>query len=185
MPYFLFNPLNLILVGYVLSFFFGRAYKRQLYITLLVALVLFSLPIIPKKLIQRREFSYPPQPEIENKSQDFYVVVLGAGKNDDKRLQGNQRLSRNATARLVEGVKWMHQLPNAQLITSGPQYDGDLSQAELMKQTAMLLGVDAERIHTQAEVFNTANEAKAYVANHGTQTPVILCTSAIHIKTLS
>lgn len=181
MPDYFFNPLNYILCGFILAFFLDKTLKKRLLIGLFVALLLVSLPIIPYKLIQLREFSLPPQPVLKDKDAIYHIIVLGAGKNDDRQLKANQRLSRNAMARLVEGVKWMHQLPNAKLITSGPQFQGDLSQAELMKQTAVLLGVEATRIETQPEVFNTANEAKVYFTNHGTETPLIVCTSAIHL----
>ena len=72
-------------------------------------------------------------------------------------------------------------MPKAKLITSGPTGKGDKSQAQLMKETAIGLGIGQERIFVQEAVTNTQTEAAAYVSVFGTDTPLIVCTSAIHM----
>jgi uncharacterized SAM-binding protein YcdF (DUF218 family) len=178
---FLLNPLNIFFWVFVLIFVFSKKHKKALLLVTGLFFFVMSIPIIPKKLIQHREFLHAPQPLITDSLATYHIIVLGAGKNDDVRLEANQRMTTNATARLVEGVKWAHRLPNSLLIGSGPIVRGDISQAELMRQTSVLLGVEQSRIFVQEDVVNTATEARAYVEAFGTQTPLIVCTSALHI----
>lgn len=141
----------------------------------------FSCPVFIHHLVADFEFKYlPPQPACLA-PRHYHILVLGAGKNNDTRLSANQRLSETALARLVEGVRWAHVFPTAQLIGSGPVGEGDRSQARLMTDTAERLGVAAHRLHVQEEVHNTQTEALAYVQRFGRDTPLILCTSALHL----
>jgi uncharacterized SAM-binding protein YcdF (DUF218 family) len=143
--------------------------------------IFFSNPYIIKTLISQHESRYPAQPQLDS-TREYHILVLGAGKNDDQRLWANQRLSEQSLARLIEGVKWAHRLPNAKLIGSGSKGKyGDVSQAQQMVETAKILGIEHVRMFTQEEVVNTRTEAEAYVAQFGTETPLFLCTSALHM----
>lgn len=176
------NPLIVLLSVLAFLYVTNLRYKKQLSRGVYVLLFLFSLSPVPRHLISILEFSFPPQPQISDSLASYHIIALGAGKNDDMRLEANQRLAGNALARLVEGVKWAGRLPNAILIGSGPKGRyGEVSQAQLMKQTAEMFGVKAERVFVQGEVVNTASEARVYVETFGTQSPVIICTSALHM----
>ncbi|MCH7412040.1 YdcF family protein [Belliella sp. R4-6] len=174
----LLNPLLYLLLGLTVIWFSKHRTGALLW---LVCLYFFSNPIIINSLIQRKEADFPPL-EFMNLDHNltYHILVLGAGKNDDLRLAGNQRLSKEVLTRLVEGIKWMRKLPNAILICSGPKVNGDKSQAELVKETAMLLGLPAERVSIQELVYNTRTEADVYIQQYGINTPLILCTSALH-----
>lgn len=149
---------------------------------LLFFLYLLSTPVVSRLGIQMLEQQYPPllmadcPPE-----RPCHIVVLGAGKNNDTRLPPNVRLSPNALARLVEGLRHYKAGEDRVLITSGPFGRGEESQAAIMKATAHALGADTARIHLLEEVVNTHTEAELYTRLFGTDATVILCTSASHL----
>jgi len=179
----LLNPLAVLVIFSICAWFFLGRKRTQAFVWILVLGLFFSLPYPIHQLIQLRESeSLPLDSSSVSKSQHCNVVVLGAGKNDDVRLWANQRLSLQALGRLVEGVKWMHRLPNAKLVVSGPVGKGDISQARHMAEAAKLMGVAAGRISLQENVYNTHTEAEQYVKHQGTKAPLILCTSALHMK---
>ncbi len=135
-------------------------------------------------LIGHLEGKYPPNTTLSDSydtSGIVNILVLGSGKNDDPRLKYQQRLSPVALMRLIEGVRLSILLPRAKLITSGSIGHGDKSQAQLMKETAVALGIRQDRIFIQEAIYNTRSEAEAYVSSFGKETPLILCTSAIHL----
>ena len=178
--YKLLDPLT-IMAGLCIWSFFSKTVHRKAYrIALLLLFLVFSNPLLINTLIAHHESEYLPLRSADP-TISYNILVLGAGKNDDNRLSGNQRLSEQALARLVEGVKWMKKLPYSKLIGSGPKETGDLSQAQLMAETATMLGIEPSRIFVQEDVHNTRTEAESYVRQFGTKTPLILCTSALHI----
>lgn len=174
------HPLFYLIIFAAIIHVYGGRQRRRWWIVWGILAYAVSLPFIPQALVRSLEFKYPPTPEVAiNRS--YHILVLGAGKNDDNQLHANQRLETVPLARLVEGVKWYHRVEEALLIGSGPRGRGDLSQAAIMKQTAEVLGVPADQIATLPNVKNTRTEARAYVDAFGTDTPLILCTSAIHM----
>jgi uncharacterized SAM-binding protein YcdF (DUF218 family) len=180
--YFLLNPFTYLLIFGVAAFYFNQ--RKRKFIVGVVAFVFcfFSVPYIIYRAIHKREFSFKTIAETDfDLSKECNILVLGAGKNDDKRLHENQRLSQEALSRLVEAVKWSRRISNATLVCSGPIGEGDVSQAFLMKQTAIALGVQENRIVLLEQVINTKSEAEEYVKRFGTKTELILCTSAIHM----
>ena len=177
----LLHPIFYFLVTAVYLYLNGT---RKSWIFWVLFFYIFSISKPIGLLIRQIENEYPPNIALSAVSaQDslVHIIVLGAGKNDDTRLQGPQRLSSVALMRLIEGVRICLQIPKAKLITSGPTGKGDKSQAQLMKETAIGLGIQQERIFIQEAVTNTQTEAEAYVAAFGTDAPLIVCTSAIHM----
>lgn len=143
----------------------------------------FSIPWPIHSLVQQREFAYNPLNSDDLDSNlTVNIIVLGAGTNDDEQLENNLALSKEVLCRLVEGVKWCHSLPNATLICSGPKGDRKQSQADLLKRTALSLGVDNNRVYLIDQGYNTELEAKHYVDLIGADVPLILCTSALHME---
>ena len=177
----LLHPLLYFLAAAI--YLFSKGTRTQWVIWVILAYILsISQPI--RFLIRQLESKHAPNlalAALHAADEAVHILVLGTGKNDDIRLQGAQRLAPVALMRLIEGVSICLKLPKAQLVTSGPKGKGDKSQALLMKETAISLGVQQERISVQESVTNTETEAAAYVAAFGTDTPLILCTSAIHM----
>jgi uncharacterized SAM-binding protein YcdF (DUF218 family) len=83
---------------------------------------------------------------------------------------------------LVEAIKWCNRLPHFTLICSGPIGKGDKSQALLLKETAIALGVESQQIKLLEQVHNTKTEAEQYVQLFEKDTPLILCSSALHLN---
>ena len=176
----LLNPLCYIVVVFIIIVFFAKRNKKTSLIITGIFSFFMSLPIGVNTIIAHLEGKYAVQPTIE-KNVSYNIIVLGSGKNDDPRLTGNQRLSEQAVLRTVEGVKWAHRLHSSKLIGSGPKGKGNKSQAQLIKETAVLLGINEARIYIQEEVYNTRTEAEAYVRQFGINMPLIVCTSALHM----
>ena len=66
-------------------------------------------------------------------SKPYYIHVLGAGYDLDKRLQATSQLDLKTLGRLTEGIRVFRKLPNALLVTSGNSAVGLESQASVAK----------------------------------------------------
>ena len=176
------NPLLPLLLLTAFAYYFFSNKRRYVFLFSFVLFYFFSMSFPVRKLVQNREFQHLPLELSSLNYQDHYnIIVLGSGKNDDVRLSENLRLSQEVLSRLIEALKWCKRLPNFTLICSGPVGQGDKSQALLLKETAVMLGIDASRIQLLEDVHNTQSEAEQYVKFFNTETPIILCTSALHM----
>ena len=66
-------------------------------------------------------------------SKPYYIHVLGAGYDLDKRLQATSQLDLKTLGRLTEGIRVFRKLPNALLVTSGNSAVGLESQASVAR----------------------------------------------------
>ncbi len=181
--YFFLNPFTTALFILVLLNYFSSKKRLIFNVVFAFIIMLFSIPYPICKLVQAREFFFAPlDSQSLNKSEHYNIMVLGAGKNNDPQLSENLRLSQEVLSRLVEGIKWCRRLPHFTLICSGPLVKGDKSQAQLLKETAVMLGVDSNRIECVDQGFNTQTEAQQYTLKFDTTKPLIVCTSALHMS---
>lgn len=163
-------------------------WARRSFSGLVVLYLIYALPFLSWSLAERMEHRYPvfdmEQVAKLSATEDnpVYIVVLGAGKIADPRLDYNQMLSAAVTMRLMEGIRVHRMIPESYMVTSASAVHGELSQAEALRQAAIQLGVDASRIYTQDDPTNTCEEAKAFVRDHGVGTRVIIATSALHMR---
>jgi len=105
------------------------------------------------------------------------VVVLGSGfRPDAEALPPNDRLSNNGLARLIEGVRLAHLLPQARLIVS----DG-IGQGKALAETAAILGVEPARVQIERRSLDTVDEAALLPPLVGSA-PFLLVTSASHMR---
>lgn len=179
--YKVFHPLSFLIILGIGLYWRRKTVSQWSKFAFVLAFLVFSNPWLVQQCIADFESMHlPPNPKTLE-ARAYTILVLGSGKNDDRRLSTNQRLSETALARLVEGVKWARIFPEANLIGSGPVGQGDKSQARLMIETAAMLGIAPHRLYGQEDVHNTYTEALAYVRQFGTDTPLILCTSALHL----
>lgn len=146
-------------------------------------LLLISTPFLPDLLVNVLEKQYSAISEKDLKALDkpVNVLVLGAGFINDVRLAPNDQLSEAALARLSEGIRILRILPEGKLITSGWGNREEITSAEIMAKTALLLGVDSSLVSTQKKPENTWQEAIEYKSMHGDSTQLIVVTSAIHL----
>ncbi len=161
---------------------------RGLSIAGVLLLLVFSHNRVSYWLVRSLETSYAAIPELRigepvptALGRCRYVVVLGGGHGDVAGLSATNRLSPNALARLVEGVRLLRALPpEAKLIVSGPAVGRNPSHAAVLAQAARALGVAPERMLEIETARDTEDEAYAVRTLVG-DVPVALVTSAWHL----
>ena len=143
-------------------------------------LLAFSTPFFPDFLVSKLEQQYLSYPGLQTGGKPN-ILVLGGGHTDDFRLPASDQLSQEALGRLVEGIRIHRMIPGSRLVTSGGQIRSSISQAKVLKNSAILLGVADSLIITLDTPRNTLAEAKAYRERWGLDTPLIVVTSATHM----
>jgi len=180
----------LLLAAFV---FLWRKRKRTSKVLFLVAgcwlLVITTRPV-PVLLVKNLEKQYSQLSDsvIKDLPDSVNIIVLGGGHSDDKNLTPNNQLSTAALGRLVEGIRIYkktsgnrHQASGVKLIVSGYAGRSELSQAEVLYRTAIILGMDSSNIMISHLPSNTREEAEEYVNRFGRKKPLIIVTSAIHM----
>ena len=185
-------PLSLALIVtglVVMRFTRRRGLGRWLAITGGLWLLACSNVGVGTWLVRSLEREFPAQPTLTAETPPTtalqscrFVVVLGGGHCVAAEWSANQQLSASALARIVEGVRIVRQLPAAQLVVSGPMDDreGGPTHASLLREVAVSLGVNRERIIEIDQARDTEQEAVALREVVGAS-PVALVTSAWHL----
>jgi uncharacterized SAM-binding protein YcdF (DUF218 family) len=146
-------------------------------------LLLFSISPIANALLAPLERYYPPLSVTSLPPGEVQVIVVLAGggvTRDD--LPVTAQLSSHCMARLVEGVRLAHALPEATLLLSG----GLAVPLDAIDETrdnyrfAVLFGIEPERILIEGRSWDTAEQAR-YVADLVGDASLILVTSASHM----
>ncbi len=155
-------------------------------ITLYVSLCWFatiSTSILPNLLIDSLEKKYLPLTDISSLPHDsvLYIMVLGAGHNNNPVLQTNNQLVEAEIVRLVEGIRLHRILPKSKIITSGRNERQPESQAATVRKAAIELGVLPEQIDTLSQTTNTMDEASNFRDKFGKGKKVIVVTDAYHM----
>ena len=137
---------------------------------------------MPKRLIMNLEDQYEViELEKLDTSKPYYIHVLGAGYDLDKRLQATSQLDLKTLGRLTEGIRVFRKLPNAVLVTSGNSAVGLESQASVAKRAALELGVPADKIQMLETPTTTLEEVLAFKYKFGKNKNVIVATDAAHM----
>ncbi|EKD26618.1 MAG: hypothetical protein ACD_79C01093G0001 [uncultured bacterium] len=110
-----------------------------------------------------------------------WICVLGGGVSADKEVPVTSRLSTGTLIRLIEGIR-IHRLINgSKIILSGGKVFGPVSEALVMKELALGMGVNEENILLEENSRDTDDQAVAVKAIVGSA-PLILVTSAYHMN---
>ncbi|BBN80963.1 membrane protein [Pseudoalteromonas sp. A25] len=167
-------PLSLIAIAICLLFI-SKNNKKSYGLTwlIIVSTWLISTPFIADKVISPVEMHLATF-NTQKKTRVDKIVVLGCDVYANSRLNANAQLGGCALSRLTEGVRLAHYYKSAQLVVSGQ------TSANLMKQTAIELGISASRIKTNPNALDTKDEAKQ-LAPYLVDTKVALVTSASHM----
>jgi len=181
-----FNMLWLLGLGIILLWALDKKlWGKKLAILSVLFFLIVSTPLVPVLLVNSLEDRYlPMDAELfrAEEDRDIHILVLGGGHGYDDRLPANALLSSNARGRLHEGIRLHHQIPGSKLVLSGSTSSpGKLTQAEMLRDAALLLGVDENSIILQKEPVNTCQEAQKYAAAFKNRNDVILVTSAMHM----
>ncbi len=171
----------LLFVSLILIFMKKKLGKRLLVFTLVLFYLLSIMPV-SNLLLRTLENKYPPLLIPPNDIK--YVAVLGGGAiNHDTRLPSTSRLNSSSTARLLEGIRLFNQLDEAVLITSGGSSKAIPIEGLTcfqMKELAVLMGVEKEKIMPLCNARDTYEEAKNIQEALGDK-PFLLVTSALHM----
>ena len=146
-------------------------------------LALISFPFVPSILVRSLEDHFPPLLEISRvpKGRSIDILVLGGGSSEYKNLSSKGKLMLDSLSRLSEGIRLHRLLPGSHLVFSGTSRDQKYSHAEILKQTALALGVDEKEISLLPTSENTQMEAFDFTNKFGTGNTLILVTDAIHM----
>jgi uncharacterized SAM-binding protein YcdF (DUF218 family) len=177
---------NYLLIWILLGVFLFYGYRRLWRWWVLSGLALAgvgSTSYVPRQLIKQIEGQYPPLvlPNMDT-VRPYYVMVLGAGSGWDDRLPPSMNLSTTTVTRLTEGLRILEACAQATLVTSAGAPAPELKpQAQMVKEAALSLGVDAHRIASLHTPMTTFEEAQAFKSRFGTDVELILVTSALHM----
>ena len=156
-------------------------------VTTLVVVVCGTSPL-PTLLVTRLEQQYPAVPALlDSADADVeasiagaqYVVVLGGSVTDNPRLPITSRLNPTPLVRAVEAARVHRLLPGSRIITSG-RGGGTTSEAEMMSQLLVSLGVKGSDIVIDDRSSSTEEQALATRHLVG-GAKFVLVTSAIHM----
>lgn len=145
--------------------------------------VIISTPLVPTLIMRSLEQQYQPVRvrDLPVTVSAYNIIVLGGGHGFDENLPANSLLSSQALGRLSEGIRLHRLLPHSKLVLSGFSASGGVTQAEMLRNVALLLGVPRQDIILQKKPANTYEEARAYASTFGSTHPLIVVTSAYHM----
>lgn len=167
------------LLGVIKSQRMGRVFIA----TGLFFLLAFSLPFLPDFFLRYLENQYPSLDESflqKNITDVKYVVVLAASHVLDKRIPLVSQFSSSELVRLVEGVRLQRRHSGMKLLFSGGKGSDFVSDAELMAQLSMDLGIPSKDIILETSSRDTFDEVKL-IQPIVQNTPFFLVTSASHM----
>jgi uncharacterized SAM-binding protein YcdF (DUF218 family) len=174
-------PLSIIIILLILAIIFYQYKKRFSYFCLIFATLLLTLSSF-------RPFSNLVMAPIESEYVAFtrstapvdYIIILGCSHTTDAELPATSELRICSLQRLLEAIRILRIHPEAQLITSGYAGHDEMSNAEKVKQAAMLLGVPENKIIVESFPQDTEEEAEL-IAPRALEKNVVLVTNSDHM----
>jgi uncharacterized SAM-binding protein YcdF (DUF218 family) len=181
----LFFPVTLALGILLLGLFLLSLTRRQKAgkIVVLIGIIflgMVSYNAVSDKLLQPLEYQYPPLLSLENIRNIKWIVVLGGGHTSDPKLPITSQLSEASLIRLVEGIRIHNGLPKSKLILSGGSVFEKISDAQVLADVAIAIGVKKEDLILEDVSKDTEDEARLIQQIVG-QEQFILVTSASHM----
>lgn len=181
----LFFPLSLcleiLLVGIFLLWFTRRQKAGKIIVSIgVVLLIALSYGTASEMLLRPLENKYPPLTDISAISDIKWVVVLSGGHSPDPNLPVTGQLSDASLVRLAEGIRIHRELPQSKLILSGGAVFSTITEAKVMADVAIALGVDAKKLVLESEAKDTKDQARL-IQNIVGENRFILVTSASHM----
>lgn len=174
-------PLNLILILFLIAIWQYKKNSKVSFRCLIAGtglLFITSFPPVSDPLMVSLEDDYSAYVKTEEKVE--YIVTLGCYHFSDSQLPATQELATCSLQRLVEAIRIANLHPNAKLIMSGSAGHNPESNAEKMREAAILMGIDKARIFTENFPKDTAEEAEL-IAPRVKGSKVILITNADHM----
>lgn len=184
---FLIFPLPLVMLLFILCIFvrkYNPRVARILFYIALAGLYVFSIAPTSDLLMFFLEYPFGKQAMVEEAD----AVVVLSGMVDLQRSQEGQVQLSSGSSRIIEGILLVKDWQDALLILSGGSgdlFDQSKSEAKLLEQLAIRLGVPGERIRVDATSRNThenAVESKNILAKEKVDSSFALVTSAFHMR---
>lgn len=133
-------------------------------------------------MIFRLESKYSAlQPELLPHDSVTHILVLGGGHVNAPDLPPGSQLSVSAMLRLTEGIRLHRKIPGSKIICSGYSASKRTTQAEMLANAAIDLGVSPTDTLQIRSPENTAAEILTYKNRFGNRATLIVVTSAHHM----
>lgn len=173
-----FSIIIILLLLSLLSFNRSPKFSFRCFAGSFILLLVLSFGPVADRLISPIEQQYPAF--TKSKTPVDYIIILGCGHSSNDKLPALSQLKHCSLERLVEAVRIYQLYPNAQIIASGYSGADQRSNAEVVKEAAISLGVPRERILTEPYPLDTEEEA-ILIAPRIKGSNAILVTSASHM----
>ena len=171
----------ILLAGLTLLWTNRKAKTAKILLTLgLLLQLILGYGFISDYFFRRFERIYPPLQDTELLKGTKWIVVLGGGICNDENLPLLSRLSAASLARLTEGIRLWRQIPESILLLSGGKVFNEISEALLMEETAIALGVNEKKILLEDNSRDTREQA-VLIKEIVKQDKMVLITSAFHM----
>jgi uncharacterized SAM-binding protein YcdF (DUF218 family) len=146
-------------------------------------LTLISFPFVPSILVRSLEDRFTQLMEISQipKGKTIVILVLGGGRSEYNNLSSKWKPTLDSLSRLSEGIRLHSLLPGSHLVFSGASRGQKYGHVEILKQTALAMGVEEKEISLLPASDNTRMEAFNFTNKFGTGNTLILVTDAIHM----
>lgn len=174
-------PINLVLISLIISaLYLNKRPKRsfKFLISAILLLIVSSIPVVSDKFMVNLEEHYEAFAR-SSKPVD-YIIVLGGWHSPNDALPVTSQLNSDSLHRLVEVIRVYNLHPEAKIITSGHHSIDDVSNAQKMKQSLMLLGIPEHKVITENFPKDTEEEAEL-ISPRVQGTNVVLVTNASHM----
>jgi len=181
----LFFPLSLcleiLIVGIFFLWFTHKQKTGKIIVTIgVIVLTVLGYGVASEILLRPLESKYPPMPDISAVLDVKWILVLSGGHSPDARLPITGQLSDASLVRLVEGIRIHRKLPKSKLILSGGSVISAITEAKVMADVAIALGMEAKDLVIESESKDTKDQARLIHKIVG-DSRFILVTSASHM----
>ena len=181
----LFFPVAIVLLILIIGLFLLILNQRRKTgkVFILVGVLLLgtlSYEAVSERLLKPLEYMYPPLIHPVNMEDVRWIVVLGGGRTSDEKLPVTSQISDLSLFRLVEGIRLHREIPRSKLILSGGRVFDPVSEANVMAEVAIAIGVKKENLVLEEDSKDTEDQAR-FIYGMLKQERFILVTSASHM----
>ncbi len=179
------NPLVHVAIFFLMALYFRFKKKERAALRWLSVgmgwLAIVSISPLPQWMTYSLEQRQAPI-KIESlpTASPTYILVLGSGHTNSPALPASMQLTGTALLRLAEGIRIYKQLPGSKIVCSGYTASNRTSQAEMLANAAIELGVNPSDTIQLREPSNTFAEVTSFKKRFGNAVPIIV-TSASHM----
>jgi len=173
--------LGILLLGLILLSLTRRRKAGKIFVLIgIIFLGMLSYDGVSDRLLRPLEYQYPPLLSLENIQNVKWIVVLGGGHTSDSKLPITSQVSEASLIRLVEGIRLYRGVPKSKLILSGGRPFEKISNAQVLADVAIGIGVKKQDLILEDISKDTEDEARL-IQEIVSQEQFVLVTSASHM----